>query len=384
MLSRHRSISVSATIGAYMSFESQKFGKSPTPQDNGTFMEPPKKNLSAESKPESGTASSIEHMRKLALSAVTSSALLMSWPAHADKYEHSSLPTTEVHKILAHLGLSKVLENKDIQVRIPRMSASGHYIVQLDVMHANRISDQKTDEQHQTIEVQKQSYAAIRSIVSDVPFTAFYPEGMTKEKGASAWEVDKRALNIFKSSLQALKTSGHLTKETTQQALNRALSFSQNLTGVTSGEMVRTLAATGLSILKDSKDPKIIKYLRALAPLGEDTMYYYGSLKYAYGQGYVQNVKGCESLEELERISKLIEEGEREKVDHTEREKKLVECLASDLEASDENFAVTTFGATHDFSNEIDNVNKLKKDDVGYIVLTPRALSWYVDTRKPK
>jgi hypothetical protein len=325
-----------------------------------------------------------DHLRNLAFSAMTSSALLMSAPAHAEKYEHSATPNTKTLEVLKQIGLDNIVKDKNIEVRIARTSASGHYIVQLDVEHINRTSNQESNQQRSLIETQKQSYAAIRSIIADQPYATFYPEGMTKEKGTSAWEVDKQTLNTFKASLQNLKTSGHLNRETIKQALNRALSFSQNMTGVTSGEMVRTLAATGLAILKDSKDPEVINYLHSMAPLGEDTLYYYGGLKYAYEQGYVPNVKGCESLEELERINKLIEQGEREKVDYAEREKKLVECLSDDLQKSGENFVVTTFGAGHDFSNEIDELDKVKKQDLGYIVLTPKALSWYVDTKKPR
>lgn len=327
---------------------------------------------------------SVDHLRNLAFSAMTSSALLMSAPAHAEKYEHSPTPSAKTLEVLKQIGLDSIIKDKNIEVRIPRASASGHYIVQLDVEHINRTTNQEPDQQHSLIETQKQSYAAIRAITADQPYAAFYPEGVTKEKGTSAWEVDKQTLNTFKASLQTLKASGHLDKETTKQALNRALSFSQNMTGVTSGEMVRTLAATGLSVLKDSKDPEVINYLHSMAPLGEDTLYYYGGLKYAYEQGYAQNVKGCESLEELERINKLVEQGERTKVDYAERERKLVECLADDLQTSGENFVVTTFGAEHDFGNEIDKLDKDKKQDLGYIVLTPKALSWYVDTKKSK
>ena len=323
----------------------------------------------------------IDHLRHLALSAMASSALLMSAPASAEKYEHSPAPTTETIELLKGIGLDSILADTDIEVRIPRISASGHYIVQLDVGHIDRKSEDANG-QRAVIEVQKQSYAAIRSIVADRPYTTFYPEGITKEKGASAWETDKQTLHMFQTRMHTIMASGHVQKETVQQALNQANAYSQNVTGLTSGETVRTLAATGLSMLSESKDPEVARYLHSLAPLGEDTLYYYGGLKYAYEQGYVQNIQGCEDLEELERINKLFEQGEHEKVNYAEREKKLVECLADELRASGDNFVVTAFGASHDFSNEIDEVDKCNNQDVGYIVLTPLALSWYVQRKK--
>lgn len=330
---------------------------------------------------EKGPALGIEHLRALALSAVASSALLMSAPAHAEKYEHSPALSTETLDVLKRIGLERVVDDKNMDVRIPRASASGHYIVHIDVAHV--ADDLKPEKQQNVIETQKQSYAAIRAIIADQTFATFYPEGMTKEKGPSVWEADKKTLNTFKARLQALKSGRLLDKETLKQAVKTASLSSLNLTGVSSGEMTHTLAATGLSLLKDEKDPEVIQYLRDRAPLGEDTLYYYGALKYAYEQGYVQNIKGCESQEELEHIRKLKEQGEKN-IDHTNREKKAIDCIAGDLQASGENFAVTTFGAAHDFSNEIDDGNKANKQDLGYIVLTPRALSWYVDTKKPR
>lgn len=347
------------------------------PMENGAEHYKPLAAIDQEKSPTFG----IEHLRTLALSAMASSALLMSAPAHAEKYEHSPALSTETLDVLKRIGLERVVEDKNMDVRIPRASPSGHYIVHIDVEHV--VDDLKPDEQRNVIKTQKQSYAAIQSIVADQPFATFYPEGMTKEKGPSVWEADKKTLNTFKARLQALKSGRLLDKETLKQAVETASLSSLNRTGVSSGEMTHTLAATGLSLLKDEKDPEVIQYLRDRAPLGEDTLYYYGALKYAYEQGYVQNVKGCESLEELERIDKLKKQGEK-KIDYAEREKKLIDCIAGDLHASGENFAVTTFGAAHDFSNEIDDVNKAKKQDLGYIVLTPRALSWYVDTKQPR